>query len=204
VEEYRSQAEQALNEIEQASQQRQQLANELISTGGLDIHDLLGANRPYVDQQLGVARTNFQDISEYNAQGCQVFVKYKNDHVSEVSVNLNTGCQVSAWLINRMHSISSSSRLIDLVDGVLMAYYDCLSDCGNAYDPALHFALPASRASNGIYHYLSTISYELPNGLIERVEEPWERGEFATEWVEPVFMLNKNSILSSITAGLDQ
>jgi len=64
VEEYRSQAEQALNEIEQASQQRQQLANELISTGGLDIHDLLGANRPYVDQQLGVARTNFQDISE--------------------------------------------------------------------------------------------------------------------------------------------
>lgn len=204
VEEYRAQSEQALNDIEKASQQTQQFTNELSSTGGLDIHDLLGANRAYVDQQLGVARTNFQDMSEYNSQDCQVFVKFENNHVSEVSVNLNTGCQVSAWLINRMQSISNSSRLIDLVDGVLMAYYDCLSGCGNAYDPALHFALPASRASNGIYHYLSTINYELPDGLVESLEEPWESGELEAKWVGPVFALNKQARLSSITAGLDQ
>ncbi|MDP1776536.1 MAG: hypothetical protein Q8K94_07960, partial [Moraxellaceae bacterium] len=78
-----------------------------------------------------------------------------------------------------------------------------LTGCGNAYDPALHFGMPASRASSGIYHYLSTIDYELPNRLVDTIDEPWESGQFESNWVDRVFAMNRQSKLSSITAGLD-
>jgi len=117
--------------------------------------EMLNTNLRYFESIAGVARESWGDTHTYSVDGCILEATAPDGRISSLSVDLNDRCTVS------LHSFLGESFSPDETQamtfgnfaehtGDLQFHADCLTGCGNAYDPSVYAFWEGPRAVNFI------------------------------------------------------
>lgn len=153
--------------------------------------DMLGASLAYFELQSGPAWKIRGDDRIYKVVGCEVTAKVSRDEVKSLRMALNPKCSfdVNGFLPNHSGKLPAANRLtfgnFDAFTNMGGRYYsDCLSYCGNAYDPSVFEHWQGSRSDNSVEALIEVV---LVSGPALDASQTW--AEAMTEqrgrrWVE--------------------
>ncbi len=124
--------------------------------------EMIGADIAYFESLAGIARktdTHFQ-TKHYMVDGCEVTMGYRDQSVDTLSVELDEECQFTLRdVIPYKKSIHTNQLRFGNISPA--SYYaDCLSSCGNAYDPLVHELHLGSRGEQFREVLLSSVNYD--------------------------------------------
>ncbi|MCI1142152.1 SHOCT domain-containing protein [Sphingomonas sp. WKB10] len=110
--------------------------------------DMLGLNPAFVESKLGPAREKSAASLEYRIAGCRVYYGVKNGKIDFVTADVspNRHPQVDGKTITERTTFSDVAS-----EGSVVA--ECISFCGNAYDPTIDFFVPGSHARGFVQTY---------------------------------------------------
>lgn len=110
--------------------------------------DMLGLNPAFVESKLGPAREKSATSLEYQIAGCRIYYGIKNDKIDFVTTNVSAQCrpQIDGKTITEQTTFRDVAA-----GGIIVA--DCISNCGNAYDPTIDIFVPGTHAGGFIQTY---------------------------------------------------
>lgn len=118
-------------------------------------HDVLGMNLAYVEKLAGPAIRSNMHYHEFKLEGCQFTLKTDDSDKAVVDMEVQITPTCNLPLEPLLGSFADHTpRLNDLNFNTLQealggAYYaDCLTMCGNAYDPSVYMHAEGPRALN--------------------------------------------------------
>lgn len=105
--------------------------------------DMLGTNLRYFESIAGIARTSFGNQHTYRVEGCEITATVSGDAVSALRLELSPKCKADiVSFLGEAFSPPASQPLtfgsFQSAAGDLSFYADCLTMCGNAYDPSVY------------------------------------------------------------------
>ena len=114
---------------------------------------MLGADLAFFEKVTGPARNTFGDTKTYDFAGCEISAGVASGTVESLSISLSPKCtfDLNPFLPNFAGKIPN---LVGMTFGQFdklsqsqgTFYADCLSECGNAYDPVVYEHWSSSRA----------------------------------------------------------
>lgn len=101
--------------------------------------DMLGLNPAFVESKLGPAREKSATSLEYQIAGCRVYYGIKDGKVDYVTTDVSVRChpEVDGKTLTERTTFREVAA-----GGSLVA--DCVSYCGNAYDPSIDIFVPGA------------------------------------------------------------
>jgi len=117
--------------------------------------EMLNTNLRYFESIAGVARESRGDTHTYSVDGCLLEATAPDGRISSLSVHLNDRCRVSLKsFLGESFSPDETQPLTfgNFAEhtGDLQFHADCLTGCGNAYDPSVYGFWEGPRAVNFI------------------------------------------------------
>ncbi|HRO18838.1 MULTISPECIES: hypothetical protein [Alcaligenes] len=114
--------------------------------------DLLGTNQRYFESVAGIPRESLGDEHNFRIQGCNITATIGGGKVSALRMELTDKCEadLSTFIgtyappVNR---ILTADIFIGSYGGPLNYSADCLSMCGNSYDPSVYASWQGPRAA---------------------------------------------------------
>ena len=115
--------------------------------------DMLGTNLRYFESIAGIARTSSGDAHTYRVQGCEITATAPGGTVNELRLQLSPSCKADLSTFISTFAPPANQPLTfgamaESSGGDLEFYADCLSMCGNAYDPSVYALWQGPRAVN--------------------------------------------------------
>ena len=105
--------------------------------------DMLGTNLRYFESIAGIARTSSANQHTYRVAGCEITATVSGDAVSALRLELSPKCRADiVSFLGESFSPPASQPFtfgsFQAAAGDLNFYADCLTMCGNAYDPSVY------------------------------------------------------------------
>lgn len=124
--------------------------------------EMIGADIAYFESLAGIAQKTdtYSHKKYYVADGCNITMGYRDQSVDTLSVELDEHCQ---FTLREIIPYEESIRTDQLRFGNMSPanyYSDCLSSCGNAYDPLIHELYQSARNNHFREILLSSIDYD--------------------------------------------
>lgn len=110
--------------------------------------DMLGLNPAFVESKLGPARQKSATSLEYQIAGCRVYYGIKSGKVEFVTTDVSARCHPEV----DGKTLTERTTFRDVAAGGSLVA-DCVSYCGNAYDPTIDIFVPGSHAGGFIQTY---------------------------------------------------
>lgn len=113
-------------------------------------YDTIGVDVAYIESIIGIARktdTHYK-TKNYVVNGCDLVVGYNEQSVETMTVHLTDNCRFNVKDIVSSNESISSDKLVFGLTGPATYYADCITMCGNAYDPSVYELYQGSRAEN--------------------------------------------------------
>lgn len=154
--------------------------------------EMLNANLRYFESIAGVARESWEDTHSYNVDGCTLEITAPQGRISSLSVELNDNCGASLKSFLGDSFSPDESRALTFGNftehtGDLQFHADCLSGCGNAYDPSVYAFWEGPRAVNFMQLQLEV---KLVSGAALDAANQWEEA-ISNARGEEYVMLNR-------------
>jgi len=113
--------------------------------------DMLNTNLRYFESHAGVARESWGDRHTYRIDDCTLEVNAPGDRINSLSVEVSNHCRSSLQSFLGESFSPDESRPLTFGNfaehtGDFTFYADCLSGCGNAYDPSVYAFWEGPRA----------------------------------------------------------
>ena len=151
--------------------------------------DAIGLNLEYVVRVTGPAMRITDNQQQFDIQGCKftLTTDEAKQSIQGVQLELSKECPVNVGpIINADRPIMASDLTFAAADKFFLPgdyLSDCLSDCGNAYDPSIYWAAEGSRADGFIKVVLSV---PIVDSAIIEAAARWREAMLKTEtedWV---------------------
>lgn len=154
--------------------------------------DMLNANLRYFESIAGVARESWGDTHTYNVDGCTLEATAPEGRINSLSIDLNDNCGPS--LQSFLGESYSPDEMRPLTfgnfaehTGDFQFHADCLTGCGNAYDPSVYAFWEGPRAVNFIQLQLEV---KLVGDIAIDAANHWEEA-ISNDRGEEYVMLNR-------------
>lgn len=113
--------------------------------------DMLDTNLRYFESIAGVARQSFDNQHSYRVEGCEITATVSGTAVSALRLELSPKCKADiASFIGESFAPPARQPLtfgnFQAATGGLSFHADCLTMCGNAYDPSVYAHWEGPRA----------------------------------------------------------
>lgn len=145
-------------------------------------YDMIGNDISYLESLIGTARKTDADskLKTYIVDNCELQVGYDGLNITTLSVETGGKCNFILQDIVPFSENLQSNQLAFGLSGPVTYYSDCLTDCGNAYDPAIYELYTGSRAENWRELLISSVNvdYDAKSQWLDKMIV--EEGE---EWV---------------------
>lgn len=117
--------------------------------------DMLGTNLRYFESIAGIARQSFDNQHTYRVEGCEITATVSGTAVSALRLELSPQCKADiASFIGESFAPPANQPLtfgsFRAAAGDLSFYADCLTMCGNAYDPSVYALWEGPRAAGNL------------------------------------------------------
>lgn len=113
--------------------------------------DMLGTNLRYFESIAGIARQSFDNQHTYRVEGCEITATVSGTAVSALRLELSPQCKTD--IVSFLGESFAPPATQPLTFGSFRAaagdlgfYADCLTMCGNAYDPSVYAHWEGPRA----------------------------------------------------------
>jgi len=105
--------------------------------------EMLGTNQRYFESIAGIPRESFGDEHKFRVQGCNITATITEDTVSALRLELTPQCQADLTQFVGDYAPAPGQPLtfgaFEQASGGGLSYHaDCLSGCGNSYDPSVY------------------------------------------------------------------
>lgn len=105
--------------------------------------DMLGTNQSYFESIAGIPRESWGDDHIFRVQGCEITASIQNERVTGLRLVLSPDCRADLSSFIGSYAPASDSVLtfgaFEAASGGGLNYLaDCLTMCGNAYDPSVY------------------------------------------------------------------
>lgn len=113
--------------------------------------DMLGADVGYLQNITGTPWKTFNDERTYKVAGCIVTATVVDASVRSLGLDLSDQCGIDLTAFNPNWKAQTKRLTFGLFEknvGSGRFYADCLSQCGNAYDPSVYEHYKGSHAEN--------------------------------------------------------
>lgn len=115
--------------------------------------DMLDTNQRYFESVAGIPRESYGDKHIFRVQGCNITATMAGGTVSALRLELTERCQADLSSFIGGYAPAADQALsfgsfASAAGGVLDFSADCLSMCGNAYDPSTYALWEGPRAAN--------------------------------------------------------
>lgn len=143
--------------------------------------DMLGTNLRYFESVAGIARESWGDQHTYIVDGCQVVAEAPGGSITSLDLDINERCQVDLTSFLGESFAPDISRPLTFGNFMEHAgegfyfYSDCLTRCGNAFDPSVYAYWEGPRAAGFINMKLGV---ELISG---------EASDAASQWADVMY-----------------
>lgn len=123
-----------------------------VNTTGFFNGELLNTNQRYLESVIGIPLSSYGNQHEFKVQGCDITATIDDDNVSALHMRLSDKCRPDLRTFiggyapppNRM---LTAGALVEASGGGMLKYSaDCLTLCGNAYDPSVYAHWSGPRA----------------------------------------------------------
>lgn len=113
--------------------------------------EMLGTNLKYFESVAGVARTSFGDKHTYKVQGCEITADATGGSINDLRLELSPTCKADLGSFIGTFAPPANQPLTfaalhESTGGPLEFYADCLTMCGNAFDPSVYALWEGPRA----------------------------------------------------------
>ena len=117
--------------------------------------DMLGTNQRYFESIAGIARESNGNDHKFKVQGCNVTATIEGGNVTRLKLETGPKCPADLTKFVDSYAPAPGKPLtfgaFDESSGGGIAYSaDCLTMCGNAYDPSVYALWDGPRAVNGM------------------------------------------------------
>lgn len=176
--------------------------------------DMLGSDLAYLEQITGVAKNTYAETrtKKYKVEGCMVEVQYSLDKtITALGLDLSPQCSFDAAPFLGQSTTLPANQLTfgQLIDG--QYYADCLSLCGNAYEPSIYKHYEGAHVDNFLEILVSSVSaqgqYEWTQAMVQKEGEDWVNdGKFncsPQKYNEIAEQFLKQDKIQKITIGYD-
>lgn len=116
--------------------------------------EMIGVNYAYFESIAGVPRNSFGNTHTFEVASCQVDATVNNGQVSSLRLELSPQCNVDLGTLFHNYDFPATSAITPSLlanashRSTLDYLSDCLSSCGNAYDPSVYAHWSGSRADD--------------------------------------------------------
>lgn len=113
--------------------------------------EMLGTNQRYFESVAGIPRQSFGNDHTFKVQGCTIIATIESDSVTKLKLDIGRTCQADLTTFIDSFAPAPGKPLtfgsFDAASGGGLVYSaDCLSLCGNAYDPSVYAHWEGPRA----------------------------------------------------------
>tara|TARA_R110000851_G_scaffold315514_1_gene478030 strand:+ start:13598 stop:14182 length:585 start_codon:yes stop_codon:yes gene_type:complete len=130
---------------------------------------MLGTTQRYFESVAGIPRESFGNIHTFDVEECQVQATINGEQVTAMRLELTPKCQ--AELSSFIHDYAPRAPTFpfglfeepltfgefDKAAGAMRYFANCLSRCGNAYDPSVYAYWEGPRAADFMEVMLETV-----------------------------------------------
>ncbi|MBD9396409.1 hypothetical protein [Pseudomonas sp. PDM11] len=149
--------------------------------------EMLGTNQRYFESIAGIPRESFGEEHKFRVQGCNITATITEDSVSTLRLELTPQCQADLTQFVGDYAPSPGQPLtfgaFEQASGGGLSYHaDCLSGCGNSYDPSVYGHWEGPRAVDFMEVLLEAVQVEdaaieaadiWRNQMIKTMGEDW-------------------------------
>lgn len=123
-------------------------------------YDMIGNDISYLENLIGPARKTDETFKTktYIVDSCELQVGYDGLNITTLSVETGGKCNFILKDVISFQENVPTNKLVFGLSGPVTYYSDCLTSCGNAYDPAIHELYTGSRAENWREILISSIN----------------------------------------------
>ena len=118
-------------------------------------YDMLGADRAYLKQFTGIPWQTNGDQRTYKVEGCEVGATIPQNSVRALSLKTSDKCTFNLANFHRNWDFVANNMTFGAFDDFSFSS-DCLSHCGNAYEPSTYAIREGSHAENFLEIKVST------------------------------------------------
>ncbi len=180
--------------------------------------EMLGTNQRYFESIAGIPRESFGDEHKFRVQGCNITATITEDTVSALRLELTPQCQADLTQFVGDYAPAPGQPLtfgaFEQASGGGLSYHaDCLSGCGNSYDPSVYGHWEGPRAVDFMEVLLEAVQVEdaaieaadiWRNQMIKTMGEDWVMdGQFnCNRQFDPVARQALNAVqVTAVTVG---
>ena len=114
--------------------------------------EMLGANQRYLESVIGIPQSSYGNQHEFQVQGCDITATINDGKVSALHMKLSNSCRPDLRTFIGDYAPPPSLPLtVGSMEaaglGSLRYSADCLTSCGNAYDPSVYAHWSGPRAA---------------------------------------------------------
>jgi len=180
--------------------------------------EMLGTNQRYFESIAGIPRESFGDEHKFRVQGCNITATITEGAVSTLRLELTPPCQADLTQFVGDYAPAPGQPLtfgaFEQASGGGLSYHaDCLSGCGNSYDPSVYGHWEGPRAVDFMEVLLEAVQVEdaaieaadiWRNQMIKTMGEDWVMdGQFnCNRQFDPVARQALNAVqVTAVTVG---
>jgi len=180
--------------------------------------EMLGTNQRYFESIAGIPRESFGDEHKFRVQGCNITATITEGAVSTLRLELTPQCQADLTQFVGDYAPAPGQPLtfgaFEHASGGGLSYHaDCLSGCGNSYDPSVYGHWEGPRAVDFMEVLLEAVQVEdaaieaadiWRNQMIKTMGEDWVMdGQFnCNRQFDPVARQALNAVqVTAVTVG---
>lgn len=180
--------------------------------------EMLGTNQRYFESIAGIPRESFGDEHKFRVQGCNITATITEDTVSALRLELTPQCQADLTQFVGDYAPAPGQPLtfgaFEQASGDGLSYHaDCLSGCGNSYDPSVYGHWEGPRAVDFMEVLLEAVQVEdaaieaadiWRNQMIKTMGEDWVMdGQFnCNRQFDPIARQALNTVqVTAVTVG---
>ncbi|OWK44181.1 hypothetical protein PSOLE_26990 [Pseudomonas oleovorans subsp. oleovorans] len=180
--------------------------------------EMLGTNQRYFESIAGIPRESFGDEHKFRVQGCNITATITEGTVNTLRLELTPQCQADLTQFVGDYAPTPGQPLtfgaFEQASGGGLSYHaDCLSGCGNSYDPSVYGHWEGPRAVDFMEVLLEAVQVEdaaieaadiWRNQMIKTMGEDWVMdGQFnCNRQFDPVARQALNAVqVTAVTVG---
>lgn len=113
--------------------------------------DMLGTNQRYFESIAGIPRESDGNDHVFRVKNCRITATIKSDKVTALHMDLVNGCEADLRSFIGEDAPKPGQKITPSLFGSDLKYSaECLSMCGNAYDPSAYALWTAPRSGGGL------------------------------------------------------
>lgn len=118
--------------------------------------DMLDTNQRYFESVAGIPRKSYDDVHEFRVQGCEIKATVSDGRIAKLRLEITPTCTADLTTFIGGYAPAPEQPLTLGALDPATYYADCLTMCGNAYEPSMYAHWHGPRAVDHLEVLLET------------------------------------------------